>query len=41
MQNKSLTRRKFIKAAGLTLAAATVTCAGLGVAATLQPPLKQ
>jgi menaquinone-dependent protoporphyrinogen oxidase len=39
MQNKTLTRRKFLKTAALTLAAATLTCSGLGVAATLRPPI--
>jgi len=39
MEQKPVTRRKFLKAAGLTLAAATVTCTGLGVAATRQPSI--
>ncbi|HMN58997.1 MAG TPA: flavodoxin domain-containing protein [Anaerolinea sp.] len=39
MQPKPVTRRTFLKTAGLTLAAVTVTCSGLGVAATLQPSI--
>ncbi len=40
MQNKSITRRNFIKAAGLTLAATAVTCTGLVVATTRQPEIQ-
>lgn len=37
MPAKKLSRRDFLKAAGLTLAATTVTCSGLGYAATRTP----
>jgi menaquinone-dependent protoporphyrinogen oxidase len=40
MTNKTLARRDFLKTAGLTLAAATVTCSGLGYAATRTPDLE-
>ena len=33
-------RRRFLKAAGLTIAGATLTCAGLGVAATRPPAVE-
>jgi len=37
MPIKSLSRRDFLKVAGLTLAATTVACSGLGYAATRSP----
>lgn len=40
MSTKSLSRRDFLKAAGLTLAATTVTCSGLGYAATRSPEIE-
>ncbi|MDD5467576.1 MAG: flavodoxin domain-containing protein [Anaerolineales bacterium] len=40
MSNKSMSRRDFLKVAGLTLAAATVTCSGLGYAATRTPEIE-
>ncbi len=40
MSNKPLSRRDFLKAAGLTLAATTVTCSGLGYAATRSPEIE-
>lgn len=40
MTNKSLSRRDFLKVAGLTLAATTVTCSGLGYAATRSPEIE-
>ncbi len=36
----SPSRRRFLKAAGLTIAGATLTCAGLGVAATRPPAVE-
>ncbi len=40
MSTKSLSRRDFLKVAGLTLAATTVTCSGLGYAATRSPEIE-
>ncbi len=40
MPNKSISRRKFLKVAGLTLAGATLTCSGLGYAATRPPKVQ-
>jgi menaquinone-dependent protoporphyrinogen oxidase len=40
MTNKPLSRRNFLKVAGLTLAATTVTCSGLGYAATRTPEVE-
>ncbi len=37
MTRNPISRRKFLKTVGLTLAAATLTCSGLGYAATRQP----
>lgn len=40
MPIKSLSRRDFLKVAGLTLAATTVACSGLGYAATRSPEIE-
>jgi menaquinone-dependent protoporphyrinogen oxidase len=40
MTAKPLSRRDFLKAAGITLGASTLACAGLGYAATLPPEIK-
>ena len=40
MTSKPLPRRDFLKAAGLTLAGATVACSGLGYAATRTPEIE-
>jgi len=40
MNNQSLSRRNFLKTTGLTLAAATLTCSGLGYAVTRPPDIK-
>jgi menaquinone-dependent protoporphyrinogen oxidase len=40
MTTKTLPRRDFLKAAGLTLAGATLACSGLGYAATRSPEIK-
>jgi menaquinone-dependent protoporphyrinogen oxidase len=40
MPKKSFTRRDFLKVAGITLAATTVTCSGLGYAATIAPKVE-
>lgn len=40
MPAKSFSRRDFLKAAGLTLAAAAATCSGLGYAATRTPEIE-
>ena len=40
MSTQSLSRRDFLKVAGLTAATATLTCAGLGYAATRAPALE-
>ena len=40
MEAKKLSRRAFLKASGLTLAAGAVTCAGLGYAASVKPEIE-
>lgn len=40
MSDKKISRRNFLKVAGITLAATTVTCVGLGYAATLTPKIE-
>jgi menaquinone-dependent protoporphyrinogen oxidase len=40
MSKPSISRRDFLKVAGLTLAASTITCSGLGLAATRTPEVK-
>ena len=40
MTTQALPRRKFLKAAGLTLAGATLACSGLGYAATRTPEIE-
>jgi len=40
MPKNKMSRRNFLKAAGITMAAATVTCSGLGYAATRSPEIE-
>jgi menaquinone-dependent protoporphyrinogen oxidase len=40
MSHKPVTRREFLKAAGITLATTAVTCSGLGYAATIKPKIE-